>query len=299
MQVATLNAAGRGCRDGPLTQALFSTPSHCACDAGGIVYVADQENHRIRKIAPDSDVSTIAGDGVAGYQDGPGAVARFLHPTGVAVDASGYVFVCDANHCVRLITPEGDVSTLAGSGRPGVGDGQGADARFCHPVGIAVDIWGDVFVADTGNHRIRKITPLGVVTTIAGTGAASSADAPGAPGTSSGFNQPTGIAVDREGNIFVSELEARRIRQISREAGVSTLAGGGGAGAGAGGFRDGVAADVRFDSPCGIAVDGDGNVFVADFGNHRIRRITPDGAVMTVAGRGLHSSTPQLNLSRF
>jgi len=286
MEVTTLNVAGQGFRDGLLDQAQFSNPAHCACDADGNPYIADSDDHRIRKVAVDGVVSTIAGDGTAGYQDGPGAAARFIRPNGVAVGASGTLYVADCGgHRIRQITPEGVVSTRAGSGEAGFVDGQGTDARFHFPAGIAVDSQGNIFVNDYGNHRICKITPVGEVTTLAGSGAASRADAPSGPGTSAGFDRPTGIVADNEGNIYLSEYGNDGIRKLTLAGAVTTLAGGGGDG-GAAGFQDGVGSDARFDSPCCIAVDGDGNVFVADNGNHRIWQVTPDGTVTTVAGNG-------------
>ena len=186
-----------------------------------------------RKVTVDGMVSTFAGDGTAGFQDGPGATARFNALTGVAVDARGNVFVSDCgNHRVRQITPDSVVSTLAGSGQAGFGDGQGTDAHFYDPMGIAVDSQGDIFVADFQNHRIRRVSPQGEVTTIAGSGAAVSfADAPTGPGTQEAFfRYPSGIAVDREGNVFVSDNGNRSIRKMTLGGPVTTLAGGGGGG---------------------------------------------------------------------
>ena len=239
-----------------------------------------------RKVTVDMTVSTFAGDGTAGYRDGPGAAARFNQPAGITVSTSGNVTVADySGHRIRQITPEGVVSTLAGSGQAGFGDGPVTSALFNRPVAIAVDSQGVIFVADHLNHRIRRITPQGV-TTLAGSGSPSFADAQ--IGTNAGFNQPAGIAVGREGNVFVSEYGNHRIRKITPGGSVTTLAGGGGSGSG---FQDGPGADARFNYPGGIAVDGDGNVFVADWGNHRIRQVTPDGTVTTVAGSGAQAAT--------
>ena len=224
----------------------------------------------------DGVVSTFAGDGIAGYRDGPGATARFNHPTGVAVDASCNVFVCDSsNHRVRVITPGGVVTTLAGSGQAGFADGQGIAARFNLPMDIAVDSQGDVFIADYLNNRIRQITIAeGDVTTIA---------------AGSDCQYSYGLAVDHEGQVFFTERTTNRIRKITTGGSVSTLAGGGTSGS-VGGFQDGAAADARFNSPRGVAVDGDGNVFVADLRNNRIRQVTPDGTVTTIAGSGASGS---------
>ena len=236
-------------------------------------------------------MSTFAGDGTAGYQDGPGAAARFDRPIGVAVDASGNVFVAEHfGHRIRVVTPEGVVSTLAGCGEAAIdatgledGNGQGTATLFRFPSDIAVDSPGNIFVCDTlpDHHGIRKITPQGAVTTVF-------PNAPSGPGTSAGFDDPCGVAVDREGNIFVADCGTHRIFKVTPGGSVSTLAGGGTDGNtdGDSGFQDGPGADALFNTPAGIAVDGDGNVFVAGSLNRRIRRVTPEGIVSTIAGSG-------------
>ena len=169
-----------GFRDGTLVTARFNAPTGLAFDRSGNVYVADQINQRIRKITPAGVVSTIAGNGIRGYVEGPGSGAEFRYPTSVAVDGSGNVYVADVeNYCIRKITPGGAVSTLAGSGTPGFADNTGAAAQFAFPEGIALDVFGNIYVADKNNHRIRKVTPGGVVSTLAGTGKPGYADGAG------------------------------------------------------------------------------------------------------------------------
>ncbi len=260
----------------------FSVPAGVAVDAAGNVYVADSGNDTIRKITPAGVVSTLAGlAGSAGSTDGTGSAARFFHPDGVAVDAAGTVYVGDTfNHTIRTITPAGVVSTLAGlASSPGSTDGIGSAARFNSPGGVAVDAAGNVYVADTVNHTIRKITPAGVVTTLAGlAGSRGSTDG---TGSAARFFQPAGVAVDAAGNVYVADGQNNAIRKITPAGVVSTLAGL----AGSVGSADGTGSAARFNLPFGVAVDAAGNnVYVADLNNDTIRKITPAGVVSTLAG---------------
>jgi len=240
-----------------------------AVDSSGNVYVADTDNHRIRKITPadrieDRVVSTFAGTDTRGHADGPGTEAQFNYPYGVAVDSSGNVYVADAdNNRIRKITPEGVVSTFAGS-TEGSADGTATTAQFHHPTGVAVDSSSNVYVADADNNRIRKITPEGGVSTFAGS-TEGSADG---TATTARFQSPTGVAVDSEGNVYVADADNNRIRKITPEGVVSTFAGS------TEGFADGTGTEAQFNYPIDVAVDSSGNVvYVADTGNHRIRKI--------------------------
>ena len=269
--------AAAGHQDGDAATALFNSPLGLAADGEGNVFVADSSNQRIRKVTSDGTVSTFAGSGGAGHNDGQGAAAQFHGPSYVAVDGEGNVFVSELqSHRIRKITPEGMVSTFAGS-QAGFQDGQGTAALFHSPRGLAADGEGNVFVADHSNHRIRKITPDGAVSTIAGSGGAGHNDG---QGTGAQFYSPLCVAVDLEGNVFVSEPQHHRIRKITPEGMVSTFAGA----SGQADFQDGQGTAARFHSPQGLAADGEGNVFVADHSNHCLRKITPDGAVSTIAG---------------
>lgn len=222
-----------------------------------------------------TQVVTLAGS-TSGYEEGIGAAAKFASPFNVAVDADGNVYVADANNNrIRKITPSGATSTLAGS-EDGDVDGTGAEAQFSSPYGIAVDADGNVFVADTYNHKIKKITPEGVVTTFAG----STGGYNDATGTDAQFYYPTGLAIDSEGTIYVADKDNHKIRKISPEGVVTTLAGG------TGGYADGTGTDARFYGPYNVDVDANGNVYVADASNHKIRKITSDGVVTTLAGNG-------------
>eukprot|EP00937_MAST-01D_sp_MAST-1D-sp2_P007871 g7871.t1 len=281
--VSTLAGSGSGdFADGHGTSAHFNNPVGVAVDGEGNIIVADYNNHRIRKITPSGDVTTVAGSGSSSFADGHGTSAHFNLPRGVAVDGEGNIIVADYNnHRIRKITPSGDVTTVAGSGSSSFADGHGTSAHFNLPVGVAVDGDGNIIVADQTNHRIRKITPRGDVTTVAGSGSSSFADG---HGTSAHFNNPVGVAVDGEGNIIVADYNNHRIRKITPSGDVTTVAG-----SGSSSFADGHGTSAHFNLPRGVAVDGEGNIIVADYNNHRIRKITPSGDVTTVAGSGSSS----------
>jgi len=204
---------GGGYLDGIGTAASFSVPSAIAIDSSRNLYVADSYNNRIRKISPTGVVTTIAGSGARDFADGSATSASFNRPQGIAVDASGNVFVADTeNQRIRKISPTGEVSTFAGSGNPVFQDGIGTAASFKDPVGLAFDAFGNLFVTDVSNNRIRKITAAGEVTTIAGSLTFSFADGIGAAAC---FNRPLGIALDSIGNIFIVDSRNNRIRKIS------------------------------------------------------------------------------------
>ena len=273
--------SGLGSADGAGAAARFYDPSGVAVDGAGNVYVADTDNHTIRKVTPAGVVSTLAGlAGSPGSADGTGAAARFTAPYGVAVDGSGNVYVADSgNNTIRKVTPAGVVSTLAGlPGPPGSSDGIGAAARFYTPAGAAVDGAGNVYVADTANFTIRKVTPAGVVSTLAGTpGSQGIADG---TGSAARFGYPWSVAVDGAGNVYVADAYGNTIRKVTPAGVVSTFAGM----AGSPGSSDGTGTTARFAGPRGVAVDGTGNVYVADSGNNTIRKVTPAAVVSTLAG---------------
>ncbi|MFL6540405.1 MAG: protein kinase domain-containing protein, partial [Chthoniobacterales bacterium] len=268
-----------GNADGAGTAARFDNPADVATGPDGSLYVADCNNHAIRKITPAGVVSTFAGQThQPGHEDGPASAATFRFPTGLAVDLAGNVYVADiGNQTIRKITAAGVVSTLAGeAGEAGSADGRGASARFNQAHGVAVDRTGNVYAADFGNHTIRKITPEGVVTTIGG-----QAGSPGSNdgmGTSARFSAPYDVAIDQSGNVFVADTSNHTIRKIAPDGGVSTIAGV----AGNVGNADGPGPRARFAIPAAVKADASGNIYVADFGNYAIRKIAPDGTVSTL-----------------
>jgi sugar lactone lactonase YvrE len=280
-----------GDADGTGIQALFKYPYGVAVDSSGHVYVADSGNNTIRVVTTAGVVTTLAGAGgvPAGSADGVGSAARFNNPAGVAVDASGNVYVADQNNStIRKITPGGTVTTFAGTaGATGSADGTGAAARFNAPEGVAVDTVGNVYVADTRNDTIRKITSGGLVTTLAG--AANQTGSGDGAGGSARFNSPSAVAVDGSGNVYIADFINATIRKIDTSNTVSTIAGT----AQKLGFTDGTGAAARFNQPYALALDSSGNLFVADTYNRAIREISQGGSVVTLNGSQCRFYYPQ------
>lgn len=268
-----------GCDDGGAA-ARFDSPFGLAVDSKGNVYVADSNNNTIRRITPNTVVSTFAGAArQLGSADGTGADARFNSPAGVAVDGAGNLFIADTNNStLREITPAGVVTTIAGTaGMRGNTDATGADARFSFVDAIAIDDAGNLYLADSSNQTLRKVTPEHVVTTLAGT--ATTAGSADGPGTSALFNSPVGVAVDRANNVYVADRNNETIREITSAGDVTTIAGA----AGMSGSADGGSV-ARFNSPTSVAIDKTGNLYVVDGSNATIRRVAANGAVATIAG---------------
>ena len=300
--------------------ATFNLPAGLAVDNSGNVFVADTGNGLIRKITPGGVVTTLAGGGPYGVFTGIGTGVNFQSPSGIALDASGNVYVADlfdvgkitsqgvvtifwgegsyspyalamdgngnvvvsdwANSQIYSITPAGlQTNLVGGAGTGWFNNGPAASADFYNPHGVAVDATGNIYVADTYNHLIRLVTPDGMVSTYAGQpGVYGSANGPAESAT---FNQPYEVAVDAAGNVYVVDYGNSVIRKITQATGVvSTFAGS----AGYIGHTDGPGASARFSLPEGIAIDGSGNLYVADTQNCLIRKITPDGTVSTIAG---------------
>ena len=270
-----------GLSNGSALSSTFEYPSMLAVDGAGNIYVGDNVTDTLRKISASGTVTSI-GTAVKtfGYLNGPGQIATFDYMEALAVDKSGNVYVADGgNNVIREIDSAGDVTTFAGpDSAMGAVDGTGAAATFDGPSGVAVDGAGNTYVADTLSNLIRKITPGGAVTTLAGTaGVAGSSDGVGALAT---FNQPNGVAVDSAGNVYVADTGNKTIRKISSADVVSTFAGK----AGVTGSADGTGDAASFTSPNGVAVDASGNVYVADLMNNTVRKISPTGVVTTFAG---------------
>lgn len=267
--VTTLaGSATAGHADGAATTATFNQPEGVAVDSNGNVFVADKGNNEIREISAGT-VSTFAGSLTAGSADGTGAAASFNKPEGLAFDSKGNLYVADsANNEIRMITPAGVVSTLAGSTVPGNADGTGAAAQFDFPTGVAVDSAGNVYVADSNNEEIRKITPAGVVSTLAGSSNYGSANG---TGSAAQFWVPLGVAVDAEGNVYVADSLNNDIRLVTPTGVVSTLTGQGPSGNGS---TDGALSVATFNGPGGVVVDASGNLYVSDSSNNEIRKVT-------------------------
>jgi sugar lactone lactonase YvrE len=286
--------AGNGIGDfngdgGQATAAELWYPASVAVDAAGNLFIADKNNFRIRKVTPDGIISTVAGNGTLGYSGdgGPATAAQLRYPQGVAVDASGSLYIADEDNCyVRKVTPDGVIRTIAGNGYSGFsGDGGPAvSARLDYPYGVAMDASGNLFIADLGNQRIRKVTANGVISTVAGSGSHADFGGDGGPAVSAKLGYPAAVAVDTAGNLFIAETSNHRIRKVTPDGIINTAVGNGIQGFGGDG---GLATSALLRNPNDVAIDAAGNLFIADTDNHRIRKVTPDGIISTVAGNGV------------
>jgi gliding motility-associated-like protein len=260
----------------------FIDPFGVAIDKNGYAYVGDAATDQIYKVSPTGEVTLLAGSGEFDSNDGTGAQASFYHPFGLAIDAAGNVYVADWGvDKIRKITPAGVVTTVAGGHGSGFTDGPVAQAQFNSIYNVAVDAAGNLYVADAGNNAIRKITPQGIVSTLAGGGAVGFQDGKGAAAL---FHAPSGLVVDKQGNVFVADEDNEVIRKITPDGTVTTFAG-----TGDYGWQDGPKSTATFNFPRDVAIDGAGNLYVVDEGNNAIRKISTDGTVSTVAGSGLFS----------
>lgn len=271
-----------GSNDGACAQARFNKPAGIAVDLAGNVYVADGQDNTIRKITPAGVVTTLAGvPGGYGFADGTGASARFGFPVSVAADKAGNLFVADqGTHVIRKVTPTGVVTTIAGSpGQYGFVDGPGAQARFHQPDGVAVDDAGNVYVSDGFNDAIRKISPGGVVSTLAAT---PKSDIPfqWGPDTITRIAAPIGLDVDTAGDIYVANGGGGTVLKVSPSGTASLIAGY----FSFSGSADGTGVDARFNTPFDVAVERSGGIYVTDTFNCTIRKIVAGGVVSTFAG---------------
>ena len=287
--ITTLVGMGQGGFNGdggPAIRARLALPQQLSQDRSGSLYIADQENHRLRKVTPDGMIRTVAGNGARfrfGGDGGPARGALLSTPIAVAVDPAGSVFIADQkNFCVRKVSPDGIIRSVAGNGQLGhSGDGgQATEASLNTPSGLALDSAGNLFVAD-GSH-IHKVSPNGIITTIAGS------DSPGLPGdggpaSKASFVYAFGVAVDSGGNLYIADPDSHRVRKVGRDGIINTIAGTGEPGFSGDG---GPATQAQLRRPFGVAVDAAGNLYIADANNLRIRRVSANGIITTVAGNG-------------
>jgi cysteine-rich repeat protein len=280
----TLGVGGEG---GVATGAQLSNPFGVAVDATGRIVIADNFHQRIRRVELDGTIHTIAGTGLQGYSgDGAAATDAELNgPDGVAIDAMGRIYIADTyNHAIRRVDLDGTIHTIAGTGQQGfTGDsGAATSARLYNPQGVAVDAGGVVYIADTYNHRIRRVDTNGVITTIAGNDTAGYGG-DGGQASAATLSFPYGIVIDHSGRVVLSDSANNRIRRIETTGTIDTIAGTGTAGYNG----DGIAATAaEIYSPYGIAVDNEGRIVISDAYNQRIRRIETDGTISTVIGTG-------------
>jgi len=282
---------------GPANRAALNVAVDVSADRAGNIFIADQFNHRIRRIAPDGNISTVAGTGAPGFSGdgGPAVNAQINTPTGIFADAAGNLFIADvANNRIRKVGASGIITTLAGNGSRGYsGDGGPAiAASFLNAVRVAVDPSGNVFIADQSNHRIRRVTPAGTITTVAGNGAGTPANGAfsgdGGPAASASLNNPTALAIDNAGVLYFSDQFNHRIRRVALNQTITTVAGNGAVGfSGDGGPA--VSASLNF--PGGITADAAGNLYFNDDINYRVRRVMTSGTIDTIAGSGTRGFT--------
>jgi len=272
---------------GPGVFGYLNQPSGVARDNAGNTYIADTNDNRVRKVAANGTITTVAGTGAAGFT-GDGAVAASAQlnaPRGLALDASGSLYIADTNNYrVRKVSAAGTITTVAGNGRccGYTGDGGAAtSAQIGIPYGLAMDSSGNLYISDIDNNLIRKVTTSGTITTVAGNGSYSySGD--GGPATSAGFKEPYGVAADASGNLYIADTYNYRIRMVSASGTVTTVAGSGTCCS----LGDGGPATSAWMIPYGVAVDAAGDLYISDYSNNRIRRVSSGGTIGTVAGTG-------------
>jgi sugar lactone lactonase YvrE len=280
--VSTFAGSGKMAKaNGFSSEASFANPMGITADEKGNFYIADSHNNLIRKIDSTGRVTTIGGTGLEGSQDGKGNEASFFYPVSVFADKKGNVFVSDThNNLIRKIDSAGNVTTIAGS-KPGVENkfNESLALKLDNPAGICEDSQGNLYISDWANNVVRKIAPDGSARILAGT--VGNRGAKDGFGAEASFYLPWGIVADSLGNIYVADFRNNMIRKISPQGMVSTFAG-----TTTRGSTDGNAKAASFFHPAGLAIDKKGNLYVADSGNNKIRKITPDGMVTTLAGNG-------------
>jgi uncharacterized protein (TIGR03437 family) len=260
--------------NGPAANAQLNYPYGVSVDAAGNLYIADSNNYRIRKVA-NGVITTVAGNGTTGFggDNGPATSAQ-LQPFGIAVDSASSVYIADPlNNRIRKVT-NGVITTVAGDGTAGFGgdNGPATSAELYQPNGVAVDSAGNVYIADTFNNRVRKVSG-GVITTVAGNGTEGFGGGDGGPATSATLYYPSGVAIDSAGNLYIADTDGQRIRKVANGV-ITTVAGGSAASSG-----------DYLSFPQGVAVDSAGNLYIADTNNNRIRKVA-NGVMTTVAGNG-------------
>jgi sugar lactone lactonase YvrE len=275
----------------PAVSSELYFPTCVAFDGSGNYYIADEWNNRIRKVSASGEISTVAGNGVPGFSgdNGPATDAQLNYPTGIALDSSGNIYIADAvNSRIRKVNAFGIISTVVGTDSTGYsGDnGPATNAWLNEPTSVAVDLFGNIYIGDQGNNRVRKVNvSLGNINTIAGTDAAGySGD--GGQATAAQLNGPYGIAVDASGNVYIADGFNNCIREVSASSGIiTTVAGNDSAGYSGDG---GSATTAKLNGPVGVTVDVSGNIYIADLNNNCIRKVTypsgPKGIINTIAG---------------
>jgi sugar lactone lactonase YvrE len=289
-QIITTIAGGTwmpyGGDGGPATAAFMAEPCGIAIDAAGNIFVADMYNCRVRKVSPAGTISTFAGNGIPSYSGdgGPATAAGIMSPNSLAIDAAGNVYVSDGDNRIRKIDGSGMITTVAGDGTPAYGGdgGPATAANLNAPAGLAFDASGNLYIADMDNHCIRKVSPAGNISTIAGIGGLSGSSGDGGPATTAGLNYPAGVAADAAMNIYIADRDNNRIRMVDPSGNISTVAGNGMSG---GTGDGGPATSAMLSGPVNVCIRS-GNIYIADESNDRIRKIDASYTISTVVGLG-------------
>ena len=285
--VAGTGERGFGGDGGPAVAARLNEPTRVALDTSGALYIADRGNHRIRRVDGLGIVTTVAGNGEIGFSGdgGPAVEARLKLPQGMAVDGSGALYIADTwNRRIRRVDASGTITTVAGSGGRGYGGDGGPAVRTSLnvPAGVAVDGLGNLYIAESEQNRVLRVDTSGIITTMAGNGEIGfSGD--GGPAVEAWLNTPLGVTVDEAGNVYIADWGNHRIRRVDGSGIITTIAGTGERGFSGDG---GPAVEASLWHPEGVTVDGGGNLYIADWGNHRIRRVDGSGVITTIAGIG-------------
>lgn len=269
---------------GPATKAALWGPDGVAVDVAGNIFIGDSNNFRVRKVDSSGIITTIAGgSGYSSFGDGtPAVTVQLQSPQFVAVDSSGNVFIADSQNTVRKVSASGVITTVAGGGRANPSDGVPAVSVFFGGVtGLAIDQQGNLYIADGNYPYVRKVSPDGLIKTIAGNGI-QGLSGDGGPAINARLDAPSGLAVDGSGNLFIADSSNSRIRKVSPDGIITTIAGTTFGYSG----DNGLATSAQLATPHGVAVDGSGNLFIADTQNARIRKVSADGVITTVAGYG-------------
>jgi hypothetical protein len=287
---------------GPATSAQLNLPSDTVVSPSGTTYISDYNANVVRAVSPGGAISTVAGTGTAGYtgDNGPATSAELDGPAGLALDGSGNLYIADyLNHVVREVSPSGTITTMAGTGTfDSSGDGGPAtSATLRGPVSVAVDLSGNRYIADRASHDVRKVTPAGIISTFAGTGAdATYGD--GGPATAAAFLAPSAVATDRSGNLYIADSAAHVVRKVDPTGTINAFAGDGTSGNGGDGDP---AVDAQLGSPTGVVAAANGTVYIADSGLNYIRAVAPapGNTMYTLAGNGSGTNTNDNGAANF
>jgi trimeric autotransporter adhesin len=289
--IAGNSRAGYSGDGGPATQAQLNAPQGMAIDPYGDIFIADTGNNVVREVTPDGKINTFAGNGTVGYtgDQGPANQAQLHAPAGVAVDNSGNLYIADTgNNTIRWVTPDGNIQTLAGDGYASFyGDtGSPSSATLNHPEDVTLGLNGNIYIADTGNGNIRLVVG-GVITSVAGTETWGYAGDGGAA-TSAALYAPRAVTADSSGNYYIADYGNHRIRKVDTKGNIITVVGNGNQGFSGDG---GPAGNAELNFPSGVVIDSQGNIYIADSGNNRIRKVSTSGTISTVAGNGIFSDS--------